>query len=238
MTDDALVPAAPASLINVIAAAAADPNTDVAKLTALIALQRDQIAEAARIAFVRDMAAAQAKMVPVVRGAENTHTNSKYARLEDVDRAIRPIITEYGFSATFANPEEADDGIVITCDLAHREGHIRHYRLAGRLDGVGAQGKANKTPIQALGSTVSYLRRYLKLMIFDLALTNEDNDGNAVNPISAHQLREIENALEQTGSDRAKFLAFMKVNDLADLNVTDYQKAMAALSQKARRGGA
>jgi hypothetical protein len=53
----------------------------------------------------------------------------------------------------------------------------RKYHLDGALDDAGKDGTKNKTGIQAMGSTVSYLRRYLVCMIFNVS-TDDDNDGN------------------------------------------------------------
>lgn len=226
---------APPSLLTTIADLARDPACDVEKLRALIAMQREVMAEQARIAFDAAMADAQAEMVPVLRSATNAHTKSRYARLEDIDNAIRPLITRHGFSLTFDNPDQTVDGIVVTCAVAHRDGHVRSYKIAGARDDKGAQGNANKTPIQAIGSTISYLRRYLTCMIFNVALTNDDTDGNEISPITARQARDLETLLTETGADRAKFLAFLRVDDLADLSSRDYPKARAALEQKKRQ---
>ena len=227
-------PAAPPSLLTTIADLARDPACDVEKLRALIGMQRDVMAEQARIAFDAAMADAQAEMVPVLRSATNAHTKSRYARLEDIDNAIRPIITQHGFSLTFDNPDQSADGIVITCAVAHRDGHVKNYKLAGARDDKGAQGNANKTPIQAIGSTISYLRRYLTCMIFNVSLTNDDNDGNEVAPISAKQARDLDDLLLKSGADREKFLAYLRVSDIADLSSRDYPRARAALEQKLR----
>ena len=234
MTNE-LVHAAPPSLLTTIADLARDPACDVEKLRALIAMQRDMMAEQARIAFDAAMADAQAEMVPVLRQATNAHTKSRYARLEDIDNAIRPVITRHGFSLTFDNPDQTPDSIVMTCAVAHRDGHVRSYKIAGARDDKGSQGNANKTPIQAIGSTISYLRRYLTCMIFNVALTNDDTDGNEISPITARQARDLEALLTETGADRAKFLAFLRVDDLADLSSRDYPKARAALEQKKRQ---
>ena len=233
MTNE-LVHAVPPSLLTTIADLARDPACDVEKLRALIAMQREVMAEQARIAFDAAMADAQAEMVPVLRSATNAHTKSRYARLEDIDNAIRPLITRHGFSLTFDNPDQTVDGIVVTCAVAHRDGHVRSYKIAGARDDKGAQGNANKTPIQAIGSTISYLRRYLTCMIFNVALTNDDTDGNEVAPISAKQARDLEDLLARSGADREKFLAYLRVSDIADLSSRDYPRARAALEQKIR----
>lgn len=234
MSNELTTSAERGSLVNLIADLARDPAVDVEKLRALIGLQREQLAEQARIAFEHAMSEAQAEMVPVVRSAVNSHTQSRYARLEDIDNAIRPIITRHGFSLTFDTPEQSANGIIVTCAVAHRDGHVKNYKLAGARDDVGSKGTTNKTPIQAIGSTISYLRRYLTCMIFNVSLTNDDNDGNDVAPISAKQARDLDDLLLKSGADREKFLAYLRVSDIADLSSRDYPRARAALEQKLR----
>ncbi len=52
----------------------------------------------------------------------------------------------------------------------------------------GNQGKTNKTGIQAVGSSVSYLRRYLLTMAFNIVLADDpDDDGEAVRRTSTRQ---------------------------------------------------
>jgi ERF superfamily len=170
------------SLLNFVARAMADPAIDVMKLEMLLRMQREIVADDARLRFNRAMSLAQGEMQPVVRDAQNTQTNSRYALLETIDAAIRPIYVKHGFMLSFNS--EAIDGPNerIICEVSHTAGHSKRYQLDAPLDTVGPQGKANKTPLHGLGSTVSYLRRYLTAMIFNIVLKNEDNDGNRQKP--------------------------------------------------------
>lgn len=174
-------------LISVIANAARDPATDVAKFEALFRLQREVMRDRAVQEFRRSMAAAQSEMHPVVRSAKNDQTNSKYARLETIDAAIRPIYTRHGFSMSFNQVDGTGAGICLECALSHTSqwgGHTELYRLEAAFDSSGIKGSVNKTPMHAMGSSVSYLRRYLTNMIWNIALANEDDDGNRGNRIN------------------------------------------------------
>lgn len=175
------------SLLNIIAQAARDPATDVAKFEALFRLQREIIGDQQAAAFKRAMSAVQAEMGPVVRDAKNDQTHSRYARLETIDAMLRPIYSKHGFGLSFnSTPLEAGN-IRVECEVSHDGGHSKTYCLEAALDTMGAQGKVNKTPLHALGSSVSYLRRYLTTMIFNVTLTNEDDDGNAGNRPAARR---------------------------------------------------
>lgn len=167
------------SLVNFLARAVRDPSIDVAKLEALIRLQREVLADDARRRFAVAMNAAQAEMMPVLRDATNSSTGSKYARLETVDAALKPIYARHGFTLEF-DSEPVDGGVRILCEVSHAAGHTKVRRLDAALDAAGPQGKTNKTPVQAVGSTVSYLRRYLTLMVFNGVVGNDDNDGQRI----------------------------------------------------------
>ena len=60
----------------------------------------------------------------------------------------------------------------------HEAGHTKRYHVDLPIDSTGIKGSVNKTGVHANGSTYSYARRYLTMMIFNVVLTNEDNDGN------------------------------------------------------------
>jgi hypothetical protein len=167
------------SLLNFISAASRDPSVDVSKFESLLRMQREIIADDAKLQFNRAMAQVQREMTPVVRDANNEQTRSKYARLETIDAMMRPCYTAHGFSLSFDQvPSEDPSAIRISCEVAHEGGFSRTYHLESTLDSVGAKGNVNKTPLHALGSTMSYLRRYLTSMIFHVVLVNDDDDGN------------------------------------------------------------
>lgn len=170
----------PDTLVNFIERAARDPEIDIGKMEALLRMQREVMREQARREFDMAMSAAQAEMEPVVRDAQNEQTRSRYARLETIDTQMRPIYTRHGFSVRYGAAEQPRDGwIKITCTVAHAGGHSEVHCLDSPLDSAGVRGVANKTAVQSVGSAITYLRRYLLCMVFNIVLTNEDDDGEA-----------------------------------------------------------
>jgi len=165
------------SLVQVIARAASDPSVDVAKMERLLAMHERITGLNAEKQFNEAMRAAQEEMPKVVRDASNESTRSRYARLETVSKAMGPVIAKHGFSMSFGTadcPREGSERIV--CIVSHVGGHSRQYQADVPLDSTGMKGVQNKTGTHAFGSTMSYGRRYLKLMIFDVSLVNEDTD--------------------------------------------------------------
>jgi len=137
------------SLRNFVALAARDQTIDVGKFEALLRIQRELIADDARMQFIQAMSAAQGEMVPVVRDATNELTSSRWARLETIDALIRPIYVRHGFCLSFnsAPPTLEGTDIRILCDVAHAGGHIKPYQLDAPLDTIGPKDIPNKTPL-------------------------------------------------------------------------------------------
>ncbi|MDZ4250647.1 MAG: ERF family protein, partial [Candidatus Nanopelagicales bacterium] len=175
---------APTNLMQALAIAAADPRMDVAKVKELYAIHKEMMDREAELAFSDAMAKAQAEMQPVANNAYNDHTKSGYAKLEAIDRAITPIHTKYGLSMSYDTETRNDadpvpDGMLrIVAWVRHSGGHKERHHIDLPPDDAGAQGKVNKTGVQARGSSNAYGRRYLKLMAFNLS-TFDDKDGNS-----------------------------------------------------------
>jgi len=168
------------ALMSFIERAANNPEFDVAKFGELLRLQRDVSHDQARRAFNAAMADAQSEMLPVVRDAKNSHLNNRYARLETIDAAMRPIYTRHGFSVRYGSAPSSSEGMIrITCTVAHADGYFEEQYLDAPSAAIGSQGgRTATTPVQAVGSAVTYLRRYLLLMVFNVQLADEmDDDG-------------------------------------------------------------
>lgn len=230
------------SFMEVIAAASRDPQVDISKMKELLAMKERIDAQTAATAFNVAMRDAQAEIPAVLRDSQNEHTKSRYAKLEAIDAQIRPIYTKHGFSLSFNSPVAAGNDITVSCTVFHSAGHSRDYQLSGSLDGVGSQGKSNKTNIQALGSTVSYLRRYLECMVFNVMLTNEDNDGNVgkgSTAITQEQADNVESLISELGLDPkalTNFLAIMEAKTVREIKADRYRQAMTLLQAKRRVG--
>ena len=120
----------------------------------------------------------------IVTDAENDHTQSRYATLAAINKAIVPIYSAEGLSVSFDTETKNDhdpipQGFLRTLAyVSHAAGDTRRYHIDLPPDSVGAKGNTNKTGVQAAGSTNEYARRYLVRMIFNIS-TYDDEDGNA-----------------------------------------------------------
>jgi ERF superfamily len=233
------------TIIQLIERAAQNPSVDLDKMERLIELQQRVLDRNAALAFNAALQAVQAELPQVVRDARNPQTNSRYARLETISKAMNPIVTKHGFSLSFGTEvSPAADHYRVTCELAHIGGHSRSYHADIPVDGTGMKGAPNKTATHAFGSTLSYGRRYLKLLIFDVA-TADDDDGNAAagqNPITGRQAKTltvlIDEVVAELGTNRERyvrnFLGYMQADSIATLAAGDYERAVDAINSTRR----
>jgi hypothetical protein len=161
-----------------------DPVFPIEKAQAAMQLAVEQQKRVAERAFVFDLNAMQMELTQILRDKPNPAFHSKYASLEAIDKAARPIYTKYGFSITYGTAPSSRDGWVqVTCRLAHRSGHSEINCLEGPVSTEGARGnRIGATPIQGVGIAVSYLRRYLLQLTLNLVTASDvaDNDGNGI----------------------------------------------------------
>lgn len=167
----------PATILQVIARVANDPASDIEKMERLIAMQERMEARRAQVEYDNAMSAAQEEIKRIVADKDNTHTKSQYASYAALDRAIRPIYTKHGFSVTFTTIEGPVDMVRLLARIAHRAGHREEARLDMPADGRGAQGAGVMSKTHATGAAITYGKRYLSGMIWNLAI-GEDDDGN------------------------------------------------------------
>ena len=231
------------TIIDLIREVTTNPAADVSKLERLIALQERAQSQQAATAFAVAMKAAQEEMEPVRRDAKNSHTGSQYAKLETIDAAIRPVYTRNGFSLSFNSPQTEGDNVTVACTVFHDAGHSRDYSLSGSLDGAGAKGASNKTPIQALGSTVTYLRRYLECMIFNVQLGGEDNDGNVgkksafISQEQSDNLRDFAREIGLNPQQESNWLKMLDAKTIPEIPATHYMVAYRMLQARAAAKG-
>lgn len=226
----------PANILDVIARAANDPNTDVSKMEKLLEMYERISAKNAEVAFNAAMKAAQEEMPKILRNKENQQTNSRYADLEKVNAAIVPVYTKHGFSLSFGTADCPIAGHYrVTCLVSHVAGHSRAYQADIPADMTGMKGNQNKTATHGFGSTMSYGRRYLTLLVFNITLTNEDTDGNKGETISESQIADLEALLTEVKADKVRFLKYIKVESLDQIHASAYQTVVKMLEAKRAR---
>jgi ERF superfamily len=216
------------SLLDVIARVAMDPRADVEKLERLLAMQERVIADQRKQAFMAAMGRVAPKLPEIGRHGESHH--GKYARLEDIDRAVRPIISEEGLSMSFDSEEVPPNKVKVMCRLSHADGYSETKAITLAIDKSGSKNDA-----QAVLSTIAYGRRGLTKMFFNLIEAGEDLDGNNPALINEEQAREINTLIVDTKSNMAKFLKLIAGTErIEDIPARDFKRVINALEEKQR----
>ena len=225
----------PVSLLQQALAQGVDTDT----LTKFMDLQERYEANEARKAYADAMSKCQKALPKVIAGAENTHTESSYAKLEHINAAITPVYSKNGFSISFGEDPIDGDMIRITATVLHKLGHKEKFVYDLPLDLNSMSGKANKTAIHAKGSTTTYGRRYLTMMIFNLTV-GDDTDGNLPRGGSITEDEALELAAMATsgGLVHAAVLREFGVREYRDVPDKKFEKAKARIEKliKTRRG--
>lgn len=225
----------PTDLLQIILQVVQDPRMDVEKMERLLAMQERVMADQRKTAFMAAMARLQERLPQIDKHGQAK--NSKFAKLEDIDVIIRPMLAEEGFSFSFDEESHEEKTVTFVATLSHRDGHAESKRLTVPIDAAAKnrEGMSIRPAIQDAGSTVSYARRYLIKMMLNIIEKNEDTDGEDRKTISAEQVLDIETALQDTKSDKAKFLRLIAgVERLEDIPVRDMKRIMNALEETRR----
>ena len=221
------------SMIALVDKVVNDPNIDASKLEKLLDMQERIFDKNAEIAFNDEMAKVQSELKPIIKESENAQTMSRYSKLDAIVKYGSPVWTKYGFALSFGTDKSSlDNHIGITCIVSHSQGFSRNYRWDLPLDDAGIKGSKNKTAIHASGSTVSYGRRYLTCMIFNI-VTQDDDDGNAANSailINEQQAVDLQSLIDSKGFDKQKVAGILnrissqyKASSLSKIKVDDYE---------------
>lgn len=166
------------ALMNVIARAASDPTVDVDKLERIMALYERVKAKEAEAAYNSDLAILQPKLHAITErgGIKNNAgaVQSTYAKWEDINDVIKPILAEHGFSLSHRVGRTLEGQVTIKGVLAHRLGHREETEITLPVDSSGS-----KNAVQAIGSSTSYGQRYTAKMLLNITSRGEDDDGRA-----------------------------------------------------------
>ena len=166
------------SLLEVIARAATDERVNIDKMTALLAMQERIMAKQALDEFNEAMTALNERCEMRVGKAGVASLGGKgsyrFAKWEDMDAVIRPAMRELGLRFSFDSHQTSDGKLKITGTLHHRGGHKEEASIYLPIDtGPG------RNPLQQVGSTTSYGKRYCVELLLNVVREDEDDDGQA-----------------------------------------------------------
>ena len=232
---DALAVATPMELLRL----AIEANADVEKLRALMEMTMEWRKFEAEQAFVEAMNAFKAEP-PIVEKNKHVKITPKdptkygaeydHATLDHVCDVVTKALSKHGISHRW-KVEQDKDWIKVTCVLTHQKGHSVETTLLGAPDLSGS-----KNPIQAVGSTVTYLERYTLLAATGLAAKGQDDDGRMGGGMAEERLVEhldwIANAGDRVELEKLYKQAAREALDSADKHAIEQLKAAKAARLK------
>jgi hypothetical protein len=230
------------ALINRVAL---DPHADVEKLDRLMALYERLNGKEAELAYnaakgrvlkkLADIKIVKNKpaLYEIEQGKPQNGTCGafKYAPLEEIDKHLRPLLAEEEMDLSYSDQPLEGGGIVIRGRLKHLpSGHYEDSFMPAPLDITGG-----KSQVQAVGSTNSFLRRYVLCNIFNIVVVDDDDDGNG-GTIDEAQTKTILDLIKKAKVG-PKFLKYMKAESVAEagsleaavatIAARDYRKAIS-----------
>jgi len=213
-------------------------NVDLTKIEKMIELQGLWSAIEAKKAYTLAMAEFKKNPPEIVKDRDVGFTSQKtggktsysHATLGNVTNKINSSLSEYGLSAGWII-EQKESAITVTCRITHKLGHSESTSLTAQPDTSG-----NKNPIQAIGSTITYLERYTILALTGLATHDQDDDGEAAGPeieyISDVQKSQIVDMISDCEVNVDEFLKWLKCDSFDKIEQKSYNRAIAALKLK------
>ena len=201
-------------------------------LEKLLALQERWERNESRKAFDQAMIKAAAEFEPIVKRNRASYgsgkTNYEYEDLAMIEQAVKPALNKYGIFYRHRPKVEANV-IIVTCVLY---GH--GYRDEDCSLPAPADSSGSKNPVQAIGSTVTYLQRYTLRMALGLApIKDDDATSTSNNLLSAEELDVVKAALDDAGAhqdDYQRFFKTLKITAFADLRRDQIAEAMQRIA--------
>ena len=247
------------AVLALIERVALDPGADAEKLEGMMAMYETLKAKEAELAYN----AAKGRILKKLAGIKIVKNRSalneingampqkgapepfKYAPLEEIDKHLRPLLAEEEMDLSYSDEPAEGGGIRIRGRLKHLPGgYYEDSFMSAPPDTTGGKSK-----VQAVGSTNSYLRRYVACNIFNIVVVGDDDDGNG-GTIDEAQTKTIL-ALIKKAKVGPKFLKYMKAQSVeeagslkaavATIAGRDYRKAVSTLKEqiaKAEAGSA
>jgi len=232
-------PTTPATLIEL----AISKDADMEKLQALMDMQERWERREAEKAFTRAMSAFRSEPLEIEKDQKVSYQTDRgvveywHASLANESNVIANAMSKHGLSFRWTTEQDMQNQgrITVTCIVSHIDGHSDRVSLSASPDQSG--GKNN---IQAVGSTVSYLKRYTLESAAGAATYDPLDDdgatgGGSAGPelVSAEQVEQLRAKLKEIGADESRFCKVCKVESLDQLLADKFTPAMKKLESKA-----
>jgi hypothetical protein len=230
-------PAAPKSVLAIIAEAASNPAVNPENMRALLDMQKEIVAEERKQAFDAAFIALQAELPVInkdgkieIRKDGKLLQSTPYATFETIMDVVQPLLTKHGFGLSFETKAAGEKLLVIGHLIGH--GHERHTEFP-----LPAEASGSKNNVQGWGSTEKYGMRYATIALLNIrsrALQDADTDGfpgdfkrskggglaeapPKQETLTASEAKSLREKMDECGVDVAKFCGHFGLTKVADL---------------------
>jgi hypothetical protein len=216
---------------------AIDKGMAAEQIAILAQLERDMRKDAAEIAFAKALAAFQRDCPPIKKNKKTTIATKGgggysfwYAELDVLEAHVKPYLEQNDLSYSFDTRVD-DKGVLLTnvCTLRHILGHSSQSSFT-----LPTSSDSAMTAQQRFSAANNFAKRQTLPNVLGISITDKEVPDNEVDPtpITKEQLTAIEDLIESSGADRARFLKYMGAAKLVEILAADYDKAITALKQK------
>lgn len=216
-------------------------NAGLDVLERLMGLQERWETNEARKQYNAAIADARAELKPIIKTRRagfdakkegGRRTEYQFEGLSDIADNVDEVLGRHGLSYRWRTTSEINEPVKVTCIVSHRAGHSEENTLTAGRDDSGS-----KNPIQAIGSTITYLQRYSLKAALGLAAAPDDDAHASDTPvelISDEQLVLLGDKLP-TARSRQLFLDKYQIEKLNQLPADKFDEAMAAIDARTKR---
>lgn len=243
----------PTNFLAVIIKAAADPRTDPPKMQALLNMQKEIVAEEARLAYIAAKLQLTKKLPTINKDGKIEFKDKgagkatlKFASFENINEIIRPLLEEYEFDLWFSSEPGVAGMLNVIGHLDHANGHTRQTILPMPHDASGG-----KSGSQGWASAFSFGKRIATIGLLNIqtrANEDRDRDGNVGNfknakggglaeasedptPINGKQLNDLAGLLSWAEISDANFCAHYGITAISELPARLHDAAVVAVKR-------
>lgn len=246
---DAMPPAV--SMFQVIGRAAIDERVNPEKMKMLLDIQERIEDRANKAEFERDFVKMQMDLPTIKKGGvieirEKDRTTgertgkviqaTKFVKWTDLQKVIKPILHEHNFGYRTRTETAPDGKLRVYAILIHANGHREETYLDLMHDTGGS-----KNPVQAVGSSNSYGKRYGARNLLNIIDEDEVDDdgakGGGTGTVDDVQQAELRRLMEEAGLSLPKFCQGLNIEGLALLPDKRYGEAKDRIAQFAAASG-
>jgi len=224
------------SLFEIISKAATDKSIPVERMIALFELQERLMQKEAEIALNLALAKLEPEIQALTKSKEGAKTKEGavkfwYTPYEKIDAMLRPLLRKFGLSLSFTTePYDGKPWSVVTVTEITKGGTKK-----AMIPYAPDSNTQLNTP-QQIASGVSYAKRHLVVLLFNLVTEGADDDAAFAGAIAPEQIGKIERGLVEGKIDKTKFLQYLEkqfgVKEIALIPASGFDTVAKLLQQK------